>query len=399
MMAEEINGHIEEQAQGYEEEGMSREDAKREAVRQMGDPVETGCALNRIHRPAFPWKLFVLAVLLTAASILMSVVISGKTEGGASQAEQLRALLVINGVSFAMIFVIMYFDYTWLFLHIRAVYALYMICLCLVWSGGLLGNYQTALLASYSVQVLLPVIFAGIIYQYRGQGFRGILKSAGWIIIPFMVLAAGLISLPKSNGAVVENAVVCLFLLVASVLRGIFGNEKKKYLVELALLVAGILGAGVAFFYKYTFLPSGYVLARLTHTGEFGYQNRMIKDAVARYSLFGNRTFLMQGTGSDGEYLLGNIFCYHSRCSCRCSICVVFDPCAASVSTTGQPDGLSVGDGVQYRVDRACDGNLYYGKFWIWRNLYSGSSVFFHKCDLSGSQRDLRRVAILRAAE
>ena len=36
----------------------------------------------------------------------------------------------------------------------------------------------------------------------------------------------------------------------------------------------------------------------------------MIKDAAARYSLFGNRTFLMQGTGSDGEYLLGNIFCY-----------------------------------------------------------------------------------------
>lgn len=28
LVAEEINGHIEEQAQGYEEEGMSREDAK-----------------------------------------------------------------------------------------------------------------------------------------------------------------------------------------------------------------------------------------------------------------------------------------------------------------------------------------------------------------------------------
>ena len=310
LVAEEIRGHIEEQAKEYQAEGMSKEDAEREAVRQMGDPVETGCALNRIHRPAFPWKLFVLAVFLTGASMLISLTIDAKINEGGVQAAQVGSLLVVNAVSFAMIFVIMYFDYTWLFLHIRAVYALYMICLCLVWSGGLLGNYQTALLASYSVQVLLPVIFAGIIYQYRGQGFRGILKSAGWIIIPFMVLAAGLISLPKSNGAVVENAVVCLFLLVASVLRGIFGNEKKKYLVELALLVAGILGAGVAFFYKYTFLPSGYVLARLTHTGEFGYQNRMIKDAVARYSLFGNRTFLMQGTGSDGEYLLGNIFCY-----------------------------------------------------------------------------------------
>ena len=44
LVSEEINGHIEEQAQGYEEEGMSREDAKREAVRQMGDPVETKTA-------------------------------------------------------------------------------------------------------------------------------------------------------------------------------------------------------------------------------------------------------------------------------------------------------------------------------------------------------------------
>ena len=111
--------------------------------------METGCALNRIHRPAFPWKLFVLAVLLTAASILMSVVISGKTEGGASQAEQLRALLVINGVSFAMIFVIMYFDYTWLFLHIRAVYALYMICLCL--GTGISGNFKISRLDHYPV--------------------------------------------------------------------------------------------------------------------------------------------------------------------------------------------------------------------------------------------------------
>lgn len=51
LVAEEIRGHIEEQAKEYQAEGMSKEDAEREAVRQMGDPVETGCALNRIHRP------------------------------------------------------------------------------------------------------------------------------------------------------------------------------------------------------------------------------------------------------------------------------------------------------------------------------------------------------------
>ena len=72
-MAEEIRGHIEEQAKEYQAEGMSKEDAEREAVRQMGDPVETGCALNRIHRPAFPWKLFVLAVFRRSVRCLWSM--------------------------------------------------------------------------------------------------------------------------------------------------------------------------------------------------------------------------------------------------------------------------------------------------------------------------------------
>lgn len=36
LVAEEIRGHIEEQAKEYQAEGMSKEDAEREAVRQMG---------------------------------------------------------------------------------------------------------------------------------------------------------------------------------------------------------------------------------------------------------------------------------------------------------------------------------------------------------------------------
>ena len=124
LVAEEIRGHIEEQAKEYQAEGMSKEDAEREAVRQMGDPVETGCALNRIHRPAFPWKLFVLAVFLTGASMLISLTIDAKINEDGVQAAQVGSLFMVNAVSFAMIFVIMYFDYMAV-LHIRAVYAVY----------------------------------------------------------------------------------------------------------------------------------------------------------------------------------------------------------------------------------------------------------------------------------
>ena len=51
LVSEEIGQHIEDQEQAYLREGMEAEAASREAVRQMGDPVETGLALDRIHRP------------------------------------------------------------------------------------------------------------------------------------------------------------------------------------------------------------------------------------------------------------------------------------------------------------------------------------------------------------
>ena len=47
----EIQDHIEDQADAFIAEGMKREEAEEAAVREMGDPVETGNGLDRIHRP------------------------------------------------------------------------------------------------------------------------------------------------------------------------------------------------------------------------------------------------------------------------------------------------------------------------------------------------------------
>ena len=50
-IAEELKDHILDQAEAFEEEGTDHEQALELAVREMGDPVETGVALDRIHRP------------------------------------------------------------------------------------------------------------------------------------------------------------------------------------------------------------------------------------------------------------------------------------------------------------------------------------------------------------
>ena len=54
---EELNAHIEDQKAVYLTAGMEEEQAERAAVRQMGDPVEIGMQLDRVHRPRMDWAL------------------------------------------------------------------------------------------------------------------------------------------------------------------------------------------------------------------------------------------------------------------------------------------------------------------------------------------------------
>mgnify|MGYP000432315013 FL=1 len=59
--------------------GMDREQAEREAVRDMGDPVETGISLDSVHRPQVAWKLLGIIVFISIAGVLIHAGIAGKS--------------------------------------------------------------------------------------------------------------------------------------------------------------------------------------------------------------------------------------------------------------------------------------------------------------------------------
>lgn len=63
-IAEELKDHILDQAEAFEEEGTDHEQALELAVREMGDPVETGVALDRVHRPHMSVEMLVLVSLI-----------------------------------------------------------------------------------------------------------------------------------------------------------------------------------------------------------------------------------------------------------------------------------------------------------------------------------------------
>ena len=70
-IAEEIRGHIEEQMADNKENGMSDAEAEKNAVLDMGDPVEVGISLDRIHKPKIGWNVIVIVGIISLLAILV----------------------------------------------------------------------------------------------------------------------------------------------------------------------------------------------------------------------------------------------------------------------------------------------------------------------------------------
>ena len=53
----ELQDCIDDLTEAYMEQGMSKEEAEEEAIRQMGDPCETGEMFNEVYQPRFEWRV------------------------------------------------------------------------------------------------------------------------------------------------------------------------------------------------------------------------------------------------------------------------------------------------------------------------------------------------------
>ena len=69
----ELKDHIEDQKDDYMTAGMTAQEAEEEAVRQMGDPVEVGVSLDRLHRPKMEWKLLSYIFLLSILGMVLQI--------------------------------------------------------------------------------------------------------------------------------------------------------------------------------------------------------------------------------------------------------------------------------------------------------------------------------------
>lgn len=235
MVEEEVKCHIEDQMEVYLAQGMTPSEAEAMAVRQMGDPVEAGVALDRIHRPRMDWRLAGLIALLSISGLVFQYFWSAQN----ADLSVFRIQCVYIGLGLLVMAVVCLLDYS-----VVGKYAIPMWC-------GLGGVILLAALfgptvngARYFVnmgQIRLEIrnyiylyvpVYAGIMYHYRGGGYLALVKC-GLFHIGAMLVSLMAVTLPVC----LDVTVICLILTIAAI-------RKQWFLVTPKYAYAG-LGASV----------------------------------------------------------------------------------------------------------------------------------------------------------
>lgn len=194
---DEIKMHIEEQISDNIRSGMIEEEAVREAVKDMGDPIEIGISLDRIHKPQIAWRMLAIIALISILGVVLHLSISFKMNkyglSAASNGSLEFAFSVFIGI---VVMLALYFiDYTTIGKYSRLIggvmiaAAIYASLFGVVVAGrtmyiglGSLRVQTTALMMFY-----VPV-YGAILYKYRGGGLAAFAKALLWMLVPVVLV-------------------------------------------------------------------------------------------------------------------------------------------------------------------------------------------------------------------
>ncbi len=260
MVEEELREHIRDQAEAYEAEGMFEEEALEKAVRDMGDPVETGVALDRIHRPHMSWGTLALAGALGIFGIVLQTVLSsgGGAVVGRDSLYWLKGHVRYTLMGMILMLAVYRLDYTVLAGRARRVAAVYLALL--VMGTMLLGETSAGIIVSINIGIIRPSVsallylyiplYGAVLYDYRGIGYQGMWKPFLWALVPVWISWR----VPSLSAAMILLAAFALLFSVA-VWHSWYRVNRKKTLAVLwggmaALFLAwlgyGILAGGFA---------------------------------------------------------------------------------------------------------------------------------------------------------
>lgn len=229
MIGEEIGNHIDDQTKAFLDIGMEEDKAMELAVKEMGDPVDTGVMLDRIHRPKMAWRVLILIGIISSVSLIIQFAISKQNALALTNfAFSHQLIFVIIGL--ASMLGIYFVDYSVIGKYAREIGFIFNIIIFInVFFVGITVNGATSYISIFSLKIsmimlmyLYVPIYGAILYQYRNESYKAIVKSFIWLIIPVFIA----LSMPRASLAL-NLFIVLLLILTVAVVKDWFAINKR----------------------------------------------------------------------------------------------------------------------------------------------------------------------------
>lgn len=236
-LTRELSDHLAGQKAAYLAGGMAEEDAEAEALRQMGDPVLVGQALDLAHRPRPQWGLLALTLALFLAGTLLRLYLRTGFFWADAVAEQLPRFTAAVLVSLAALFGGYFLDISFVGKHAGKLYlGAIAVSLFLLWRSARVAGVPYYL---GQFTAVYPVVYALAVYALRGRGRAGYFLSllAG---VPLAMLCLLAVDPPALVVLLTTGAVLLLLCARRDWFR--IGARWPRYLTAvLAALCAGCI--------------------------------------------------------------------------------------------------------------------------------------------------------------
>lgn len=121
----ELENHIMDQMDTYVKAGMDKEEALDKAILEMGDPVEVGVELDRIHRPQMAWGM----VLVVGILGILSVLLQYRLRAVGNELVMPEKQLVFTAFGFLLMLGTYYLDYSILGKYGKQIGAVFLGCM------------------------------------------------------------------------------------------------------------------------------------------------------------------------------------------------------------------------------------------------------------------------------
>lgn len=177
---QEISNHIKDQKERYIADGMTEEEAEKQAVTDMGDPVETGIALDQIHKPKPAWGLLAVIAFLCAAGVFLQYAVYAANKSSGMGAYYVQKQCIYSVLGFFTLCGIYLIDYTRIAKYSRYLCSIILVLLFLIGNGLIFGHWISIHIFFY---LYLP-LYGAVLHSYRGCTMQNLWKVILYTLLP-----------------------------------------------------------------------------------------------------------------------------------------------------------------------------------------------------------------------